>query len=205
MRNKLYKLIIENATDHCYRNCLDYFPENAAVLDVGIGNGVMMENYHSLIKSKGLKITGIDINEHYIHHCECIIDNHQLSNHVEIYCEPVEHYNPCNGKPFDFILFSMSFMLFENQSLVLDRIKDWVKPGSKVLFFQTMFKKKSRLINIIKPKLKYFTTIDFGRATYENDFFGLLEEKKLSISEDRLIQKKWYGGEYRMIVTSFGN
>jgi len=39
----------------------------------------------------------------------------------------------------------------------------------------------------------------------ENDFFRLLEEKKLSISEDRFIQKKWYGGEYRMIITSFEN
>ena len=205
MRNKLYKLIIEDATDHCYRNCLDYFSNNAAVLDVGIGNGVMMENYHPLIKSKGLKITGIDINEHYINHCECIINNYQLANHVEILCEPVESYNPVGEKYFDFILFSMSFMLFVDQGLVLDRIKSWVKPGSKVLFFQTMFKKNSRLINIVKPNLKYVTTIDFGRATYENNFFRLLEEKKLAVSEDRFIQKKWYGGEYRMIITSFEN
>ena len=60
-------------------------------------------------------------------------------------------------------------------------------------------------MDIIKPRLKYFTTIDFGKVTYEKDFFSLLDEQKLFISEDRLIKKKWFRGEYRMIITSFGN
>jgi len=96
-------------------------------------------------------------------------------------------------------------MLFSNQELVLDQAKDWIKPGGKIVFFQTMFKDRFRLMEFIKPKLKYVTTVDFGTVTYEKDFFSLLEGKKLSVCEDRLIKKEWFKGEYRMIATHIEN
>jgi ubiquinone/menaquinone biosynthesis C-methylase UbiE len=201
MKNQLYKLIINDVTNYCYENCLDYFSKNSAILDVGIGNGVMMKNYHSLIKSKGLKITGIDINKNYLNHCESLIKTYQLENYIEIYNKSVESYVPPKKNYFDFVLFSMSFMLFKDQWLVLDHVKDWLKPSGKIVFFQTMFKERSTLIDFIKPKLKYLTTIDFGKVTYEDDFFALLNAKNLSVSEDRLIKREWFNGEYRMIAT----
>jgi len=114
----------------------------------------------------------------------------------------VEDYHPKVEKHFDFILFSMSFMLFQNPQLVLDRTKNWIRPEGKIVFFQTMFKEKFRMMEVIKPKLKYITTIDFGKVLYEKDFFSSLEQENLGISEDRLIKKEWFKGEYRMIATS---
>lgn len=202
MKNQLYKMIIDDVTDLCYKNSLDYFSNNSAILDVGIGNGLMMKNYHSLIKFKGLKITGIDINKQYLNHCDHLIRTYQLENNIEIFCKPVETYEPQKKGCFDYIFFSMSFMLFNDQKLVLDRIKDWLKVGGEIIFFQTMYEERFRLMEFIKPKLKYITTIDFGNVTYEKDFFALLHEKKLSILEDRLLKREWFKGEYRMIVTS---
>lgn len=202
MKNHLYKLIIYDVTGHCYENCLHYFPNDSTVLDVGIGNGIMLEKNHQLIKYKSLKITGIDVNQSYINHCDRLIRNFQLEDHIEIYREPVEAYEPPQKGYFDFILFSMSFMLFKDQRLVLDRVKDCLKPGGEIVFFQTMFKERFRLMEFIKPKMKYVTTIEFGKVTYEKDFFALLREKNLSVSQDRLIKKEWFKGEYRMIVTS---
>ena len=204
MKNQLYNLIIDDVTEHCYKNCLDYFSNDSAVLDVGIGNGVMLKKFHHLIKSKSLKITGIDINKSYINHCDRLISTFQLKDHIEIYHESVEDYEPKN-KAFDFILFSMSFMLFKDQHLVLDKIKNCLKPGGEIVFFQTIFKEKFQLMEFIKPKLKYITTIDFGGVTYEKDFFALLNKKRLSISKDMLIKKEWFRGEYRMIVASYAN
>ncbi len=205
MKNQLYKFIIKDVTNYCYKNSLNYFPSNSTVLDVGIGNGIMIKNYHSLIKSKELQITGIDINKSYLNHCDCLIRTYRLEPYVEIFFESVETYEPQKKEHFDFILFSMSFMLFDNQQLVLDRIKDWLKPGGKIVFFQTMFKERLRSMEFIKPKLKYITTIDFGELIYEDAFFALLNEKKLTILEDRLIKKEWFKGEYRMIVTFVEN
>lgn len=205
MRNILYNLLIEGVTEHCYENCLNYFPDHSEVLDVGIGNGVMLKKFHSLIKTKGLKITGIDINKSYIKHCDYLIRAYQLEDHIEISYESVESYEPHENKSFDFILFSMSFMLFKDKQLVLDRIKDYIKPGGKIVFFQTIFKERFRLMEFIKPKLKYITTIDFGKVTYEKDFLDLLNKNRMSILQDQLIKKEWFKGEYRMIIASVEN
>lgn len=204
MKNTLYKLIIKRVTNYCYQNCLECFSQDKKILDVGIGNGVMLKNYHSQIKSKNLQITGIDINKNYLKHCDALIKAYDLENFINIYHESVENYEPPGQQFFDFILFSMSFMLFGNQQLVLDRIRPWLQPGGNVIFFQTMYKDKFPLMEVLKPKLKHLTTIDFGKVTYEKEFFELLEQNNLSVSEDRLIKKEWFKGEYRMIITSFG-
>jgi len=202
MKNYLYNLIINDLTNYCYKNCLNYFPERAAVLDVGIGNGAMTENYHSLIKSKELKLTGIDINRHYLNHCQCQIEKYGLEKNIEIYCMPVEQFDPIHTEFYDFILFSMSFMLFKDPRSVLERIKGWLKPGGEIIFFQTIYKKKFRLMEFIKPRLKYVTTVDFGIVTYEKDLLATLQAHNLMIVEDRLIKKEWYKGESRMLITT---
>jgi alpha-N-acetylglucosaminidase len=63
-----------------------------------------------------------------------------------------------------------------------------------------MFKERSTLIDFVKPKLKYFTTIDFGKTTYENEFFTLLKRHELAILQDRMITREWFKGECRIIV-----
>jgi alpha-N-acetylglucosaminidase len=203
MKNLFYKLIIKNVTNLCYKNCLQCFYPDTRILDVGIGNGVMLENFHSIIKSKNLKITGIDINKSYLKHCKSLIESYSLDDYIDIYHEAVEQYSPPEPHYYDFILFSMSFMLFDNQQLVLDLVKKWIKPDGRILFFQTMYKDKFKLMEMIKPKLKHMTTIDFGVVTYEKDFYNLLEKNGMAVSEDRLIKREWFKGEYRMLVTNF--
>jgi alpha-N-acetylglucosaminidase len=205
MKNYLYKLIINNVTDLCYENCLNYFPAGSRILDVGIGNGIMLRAYHPLIRSKNLSIVGIDINRGYLDHCKGLIKSCNLEDHILIHNTPVELYEPPEDGYFDFILFSMSFMLFRDQELVLDRIRHWVRPGGKVLFFQTMFHDRSLFLEFIKPKLKYVTTVDFGRVTYDAGFFDLLDRKRLAVEEDRLIKREWFKGEYRLIISTLEN
>ena len=202
MQNQLYQLLIKPVTDLCYQNCLAYFADNAAVLDVGIGNGIMTRKYHRLIKSKNLKITGLDINQNYLNHCAGLIKKYHLENNIQIYEKPVEVYKPRENNFFDTIFFSMSFLLFKNQDLVLDRIKNWVKPTGEIIFFQTIYSKRLRLMEFIKPNLKYLTGIEFGGVTYESDFFELLKEKQFLTKENRLLKRNWFQGEYRMIVAA---
>ncbi|MBA4396438.1 MAG: hypothetical protein C0394_03525 [Syntrophus sp. (in: bacteria)] len=201
MLNYMYKFIIDDATDVCYGNCLDYFPAHSTILDVGIGNGAMIERYHSVISTKNLKITGIDINRQYLRHCRKLIRQYRLEDAIDVHYAPVESYLPPEDGYFDFIFFSMSFMLFQDQQLVLDRIKPWLKPAGGVVFFQTMFKDRSILLDIVKPRLKYVTTVDFGRVTYEKDFFRLLREKDMTVMEDRVLKREWFKGEYRLIIS----
>ncbi|MBN2516965.1 MAG: class I SAM-dependent methyltransferase [Deltaproteobacteria bacterium] len=202
MKNWLYRLFVSDINDHCYRNCLDYFPDASVILDVGIGNGMMMKNYHDVIKSKRLRITGVDIDQTYLRNCRGLIQDYQLGDYIEIHQNFIEYFKPAERIYFDFILFSMSFMLLNDQRLVLERIKDWLKPDGEIIFFQTIYKEKFPVMEIIKPRLKYVTTIDFGTVTYEKEFYALLHKHALSILEDRLVKKAWFKGEYRMIATS---
>ena len=163
----------------------------------------MLKTYHPLIKSKCLKIIGIDINDIYLNNCKRLMRKYQLEDNLTIYREPIESFKPPMNEAFDFVLFSMSFMLFKDQPLILERVKKCLHSDGEIVFFQTMFKKRSVLLDFVKPRLKCVTAIDFGRVTYENEFFALLEKHDLTALQERMINKEWYKGEFRMIVASY--
>ncbi len=203
IRNNLYRYFIKSATEICYEASLDSFSERARVLDVGIGNGIMLEKFHPVIKSKQLKITGIDINRVYLNHCFDLISKYDLLDHIDVHCCPVESFAPDNGHRFDYVFFSMSFMLLADSEQVLDRVRKWLSPNGKIVFFQTMYKDSFPIMDFIKPRLKFFTTVDFGKVTYEEDFFALLSGKGLRVTEDRLLKREWFRGEYRIVSAEF--
>jgi len=203
MKNWLYQVFIHRTTNECYGSCLNYVPSGSRLLDVGIGNGIMLETFHPLIKYKKLKITGIDIDEGYLRHCKELIQEHQLEDYLDVCQGAAESYTPGPEGGFDFVLFCMSFMLLRDPRSVLARARDWLKPGGQIIFVQALFRRRSRLVDLVKPKLKYLTTVDFGRATYERDFFALLQENGLSVKEDRVLKGEWLNSQCRMIVTSF--
>ncbi len=201
MFNKLYNLIISDVSRLCYRNCLLFFPAGSRILDVGIGNGVMLEDNHALIKDKNFQITGLDINNKYIKHCQKLTEHYGLQDQLQVMYQSVFDFVPQKHDLYDFVLFGMSFMLLPEQGKILERAKTWIKPEGHIVFFQTMFKSRSTFLELIKPKLKYVTSIDFGQVTYEDEFFELLEHRNITVNEDRLLQSKWFKGEYRMIVS----
>jgi ubiquinone/menaquinone biosynthesis C-methylase UbiE len=203
VKNWLYQVLVHGITNECYRNSLNYVPDGGRVLDVGIGNGIMLESFHPLIKAKRLRITGIDIDANYLKHCEELIQKHQLADSIDVCHAAAETYCPVQKGCFDNVLFCLSFMLLKDQRAVLQRARDWLKPGGQLIFAQTIFRKRSRFVDLIKPKLKYLTTIDFGRAIYERDFFALLEETGLVIEVDRVLKGEWFHSQCRMIAASF--
>lgn len=200
MKNILYNLFIREVSLLCYRTCLDYVPGGSRILDVGIGNGAMIQEFHETIRSKGISITGIDVDRCYLDHCERQIRKNSLEEYVNVFHVPVERFEPEEPHSFDFVLFSMSFMLLDDPALVLRRIRRWVRPSGGVMFFQTMFARRSLLLDIVKPRLRYLTTVEFGRVVYDDEFFGLLRREGVSVVEDVTVAKAWFGGRYRFVV-----
>ncbi|MCA1743893.1 MAG: class I SAM-dependent methyltransferase [Desulfonatronovibrio sp.] len=205
MFNNLYNLIFSDMSKLCYNNCLQLYPESACILDVGIGNGVMIKKNHELIKNKNLKITGLDINRHYLEHCRKLINEYSLENQVNVIHESILKFTPPENCRYDYVLFGQSFMLMDQQDEILERTKNWLKPEGKVVFFQTMFKNKSKLMEFVKPRLKFLTTVDFGKVTYEKDFYKLLDQGNFCSCEDKLLKKNVFKGEHRLIVTKPDN
>jgi len=112
-----------------------------------------------------------------------------LEKQVKVFYQSALTFSPPEKSYYDYIFFGQSFMLINNQKEILDRVRGWLKPNGKVIFFQTMFKDKSKLMEFVKPKLKFLTTIDFGKVTYEKDFYELLSQKNFYSCEDKLLKK----------------
>lgn len=58
-------------------------------------------------------------------------------------------------------------MLMPSPEKALLKAKELLTENGRIVFLLTMHKKKNKLMEIIKPAIKYLTTIDFGRMTYE--------------------------------------
>ena len=205
MRNWLYQVFVQRSTNECYRGSLHYVPNGSRLLDVGIGNGIMIETFHPLIRFKKLRITGIDIDPGYLQHCQELIRKHQLQDCIDVCQASAEDYAPSEQGCFDGVLFCMSFMLLQDPHAVLQRVRNWLKPGGQIVFAQAIFQKKSRLVDLVKPKLKYLTGVEFGTPIYEKDFFALLQEHGLSIQADQVLTGGWLHSQCRMIAASFGS
>jgi hypothetical protein len=63
------------------------------------------------------------------------------------------------------------------QRLALQHAKTIIKPGGVIIFAQTMEKKNFMgfIARYTKPLLTFFLRIDFGKVTYESDFYDLLK------------------------------
>ena len=93
--------------------------------------------------------------------------------------------NHANEK-FDIIIFGSSFMLMPDQVKAIEIAKRSLSQGGKIYFLLTLYDNKSgfnSFMEIVKPYLKYLTTVDFGKVTYKAEFENFLKEHKLSASQ----------------------
>jgi len=65
---------------------------------------------------------------------------------------------------FDLIIFSSSFMLMPFREKALDIAKSLLSSHGRIIFLMTLYEKKRRfkLMEAVKPKIKHLTSIDFG-------------------------------------------
>ncbi|CAD7923494.1 unnamed protein product [Amoebophrya sp. A120] len=83
---------------------------------------------------------------------------------------------------FDAAYFSGSFTLLPDPVAALHLARDaFVKKNGRIFITQTFQKQRSPMTALLKPLLKYVTTIDFGTLTYESDLENILEKAGLPI------------------------
>jgi ubiquinone/menaquinone biosynthesis C-methylase UbiE len=180
IRSFIYDTLILRLTSRWYAEVLSRVPEGAALLDVGIGTaGALLANA-DLVKRKGLRITGIDIDADYVERARHRLRNSPLSDLADVHLESVYHHQ---GGPYDAVYFSASFMLLPDPEQALRHCCALLKPGGRIVFTQTIQKQPTRWMEILKPMLKRVTSIDFGRVTYERDFKAQIRASGLELEE----------------------
>lgn len=74
-------------------------------------------------------------------------------------------------------------MLIPDPAAALRHVTSLLAHGGRIYFTQTFEHRRSRIVEILKPLLRFVTTIDFGNVTYETDFRRALQCSDLSILE----------------------
>ena len=180
IRSFIYDTLILRLTSRWYAEVLRRVPEGTALLDVGIGTaGALLANAE-LVKRKGLRVTGIDIDADYIERARRRLRDSPLAELVRVRLESVYHHQ---GGPYDAVYFSGSFMLLPEPEQALRHCCALLNPGGRIYFTQTIQTQPARWMEILKPMLKQATSIDFGRVTYENDFKAQIRAAGLELEE----------------------
>jgi SAM-dependent methyltransferase len=180
MRGWLYDRLLSGLTAGWYREVLSRMPDRARVLDVGIGTGGAVTRCAELVRSKDLRIVGLDIDRDYLERCVSGIARAGLDEHVSPCLSSVYDHR---GGPYDAVYFSASLMLLADPVGALTHVAAQLEPAGQLFFTQTFHHRRSRLVEKLKPMIHRVTTIHFGRVTYEDDFRAALDEAGLELVE----------------------
>ncbi|KAM3146655.1 hypothetical protein pb186bvf_001185 [Paramecium bursaria] len=159
-----------------------------SILDVGIGTGHPMRQIIDRIP-RHVRVVGIDIDKNYLRNAV-----RTFKQYDNVLIREQNFYDlQSSNEMFDVIIFSSSFMILPDRLLALKIAKSKLNKGGSIFFLITMEQKitlKTKIIEKIKPYLKYITTIDFGQITYEKDFTLMLNENQLNITYKEIVAKK---------------
>ena len=195
---QIYDTLIVSMTMLWYRAVFDDLPMGARVLDIGIGTATALEKNSAIVKEKGLRIVGVDYDAVYIAHAKRTISTSSvLRSQVKVVCKSVfdrdllDAVNSYSGVPpgtlFDAVYFSGSFSLLPEQAKALHIASQLLSPTGAIYVTQTFQRSPSRVLSLIKPFIKYFTTIDFGRLMLEDELESIFRAGGLRIDERRPI------------------
>lgn len=180
MRSFIYDTLLLRLTSHWYSEVIKRMPEGAALLDVGIGTASALLANTEMVRRKRLMVTGIDIDADYTSRAQRRLAESSLAECAEARLESVYDHR---GGPYDAVYFSASFMLLPEPERALRHCCELLRPGGRLYFTQTIQTRPSRWMETLKPELKRFTSIDFGRVTYKEDFKAQLRDAGLELEE----------------------
>jgi len=184
----IYDLFIVHMTSLWYREVLLKCEVNWKLLDVGIGTGTSLCRNSSVIHDRQIQIIGIDINQNYINFCRGALKKAGLSDSIA-HCISIfdENLPQVVGTEFDAVYFSGSISLMPQPDKALKIAAGLLKDGGKLFVTQTFQRKDFPFLRILKPLLRYLTTIDFGKLTFEKEFDEIVAKSGLTLIEKSLI------------------
>uniref|UniRef100_K3X164 Methyltransferase domain-containing protein n=1 Tax=Globisporangium ultimum (strain ATCC 200006 / CBS 805.95 / DAOM BR144) TaxID=431595 RepID=K3X164_GLOUD len=181
MRARVYDALIVNLTTGWYEHVLKRMPAHSKLLDVGIGTGLALANNEALLRAKDIAVDGVDYDLDYVKRCKVLMKNHRLDAVVTAHHASIYDYT---GGPYDAVYFSSSLMIMPDPVAALKHTAAMLKPKGRVYVTQTIQTKRSKIVELGKPLLKFLTTIDFGNVTYEEDLLANFKKAQLTLIEN---------------------
>ena len=186
------KVISNNLTTSWYKAVLSDLSPNSTLLDVGIGTAGALCNNATLLHKKDIKVVGIDYDNDYIVKANQSAANAGLSErlhslHMSVYDTPLPA-PPGGGELYDAVYFSGSIVLMPDPAEALKAVAKSLKPGGLIYVTQTFQIKAWPLLKFTKPMMRYITSIDFGKLTFEKDILDIVKQAGMEVKEYRKIE-----------------
>ena len=187
---QIYELIFGNkkfklSTPNLFYSVLKEIPNSSTILDFGCGSGICYRNINTidLIIKSDHKITGIDINKMSINKFQDRINYNSLADRIDLKYGDI--FTIEFNYKFDYVILSESAPLLSSEFMikVISHIKTHLlKSEGKIIFINNLTENSQFITRLLKPKLKYVTTIDFGRVITKEEFENLAIENKMKVN-----------------------
>lgn len=180
IRSFIYDTFILRLTSGWYAEILKRVPEEVLLLDVGIGTAGALLSNADLVRQKRIRITGIDVDADYIESARRKLRDSPLKDHARVSLESVYDHQ---GGPYDAIYFSGSLMLLSRPEAALQHCCTLLRPHGRIYLTHTLELHSARWMEVLKPRLRWLTSIEFGSVTYEEPFKQQIRAAGLELEE----------------------
>lgn len=193
-RSIMYDLFLTPYTTKMNRKFLKSVPPDSKIIDIGIGTGKAMTNNSSIIKDKGIKVLGYDIDPGYVKQCLEHIKSTGLEDNIVVNLKDI--YDENKDLKVDYVLFSDSYAVIPNVNRMIKYSTKFLKPNGKIIILTTLDDDNNLLQykRSVKPKIKSFTTLEFGKVTSLKEFREGIDKLDLKISNMQKIYEKNFIG-----------
>mmetsp|Transcript_5388 Transcript_5388/g.10585 ORF Transcript_5388/g.10585 Transcript_5388/m.10585 type:complete len:242 (-) Transcript_5388:79-804(-) len=187
-RADIYDLLLARTTASWYAAVLPRQDPGSRLLDVGIGTATALVRNKEIISQQHLSVVGIDPEREYVTKATRVIAHAGLGDAVKVHClsifQPGLRAAFAGKARFDAAYFSGSLPLMPDPAAALRCAAAMIKPGGKLYITQTFQNVPSPLMARLKPLLRRFTSVDFGRVAYAADVQTMAARAGLVVLED---------------------
>ena len=161
---------------------------DSRLLDVGIGTATALVRNQELVASRRVTVVGIDPEREYVTKAARVVAASGLGDAIKVHC--ISIYQPglrsafAGKAKFDAAYFSGSLTLMLDPPAALRCAATMLKPGGRLYVTQTFQNLPAPLMARLKPLLRRFTSVDFGRVTYAAEIAQIAERAGLHVIED---------------------
>ena len=156
-----------------------------SLLDIGTGTGLPLKEFMKV--STASRVLAIDINQSYVKTAKKRFENDER---VEVKYMNFMELEGIFEEKFDVVYFGFSFMLMPDKEEALRRAAKLMKPNGKILLFLTLYDKPNKFVELVKPKMKFVTSIDFGRTMYKREMPQIFERASIKEVSCQRLQSK---------------
>jgi len=185
---EVYDFLIIRMTARWYQVVLERCAGGDRMLDVGIGTGTALAKNKEILERKNMIVVGIDYEADYVKKAGDVMAEAGLSDRVKLNCASI--YDPklrklfTGAAQFDAVYFSGSLTLMPDPAAALKCAASMLADRGVIYVTQTFQNRRSPVMERLKPLLRRFTSVDFGRVTYYSEVKEIVAKAGMQILED---------------------